>query len=357
MRWSRPQLTCRDLTVLFAALCRLQGLAVRFVSGYQARSAGSGGERHMHAWPEVYLPGVGWRGFDPSHGTEVGEAHVAVAAQDISPPMGEGRAAVGSGSAGRHGSHRPLHHRRGTAPLGRAMESNPPPMSAFGTRHYAALLVAAVGTLVSMALPWPYSLLTSVGFTVLIVLQIRLLYKVEANQATSLIFRAVGWLALASLWLWLLTPAQQGNSGLPLLVMLTLFELQAYPRLVVRLSREKRVTGDVLMGALAGYVLLGLAASLVTALLESVQPGSFRGLLPGGTPESGAGSTMQEVRFIHVAYFAFVTISTLGFGDVVPITPLARLSTILFSLLGPFYLAVNIGVLIGRYIQQEQSGS
>jgi hypothetical protein len=227
-------------------------------------------------------------------------------------------------------------------------------------RHYAALLVAAVGTLVSMALPWPYSLLTSVGFTILIVLQIRLLQGEGVNVATSLVFRVVGWLALASFWLWLLTPAQLRSSGLPLLVMLTLFELQAYPRLIVRLSREKRVTGDVLMGALAGYVLLGLAASLVTALLESVQPGSFRGLLPSGTGgalEPGAGSNMQEVRFIHVAYFAFVTISTLGFGDVVPITPLARLSTILFALLGPFYLAVNIGVLIGRYIQQEQSGS
>ena len=240
------------------------------------------------------------------------------------------------------------------------MESNPLPMPDLRNRHYDALLVASLGTLIAMALPRPYSFMTSIGFTVLIILQIRLLEGESANAATSLIFRLVGWLALASFWLWLLTPAQLRSSGLPLLVMLTLFELQAYPRLIVRLSRERRVTGDVLMGALAGYVLLGLAASLVTALLESVQPGSFRGLLPSGSEgalEPAAGSNMQEVRFIHVAYFAFVTISTLGFGDVVPLTPLARLSTILFSLLGPFYLAVNIGVLIGRYIQQEQSDS
>jgi transglutaminase-like putative cysteine protease len=71
---------CRDLAVLFAAVCRVQGLAVRFVSGYQARSERGEGERFMHAWPEVHLPGVGWRGFDPTHGTEVGDAHVAVAA-------------------------------------------------------------------------------------------------------------------------------------------------------------------------------------------------------------------------------------------------------------------------------------
>jgi transglutaminase-like putative cysteine protease len=66
--------------VLFAAACRIQGLAVRFVSGYQARSESGGEERHMHAWPEVYLPEIGWRGFDPTHGTDVDDAHVAVAA-------------------------------------------------------------------------------------------------------------------------------------------------------------------------------------------------------------------------------------------------------------------------------------
>ena len=66
--------------MLFAAACRLQGLRVRFVSGYQARSERGGGKRYMHAWPEVYLPGLGWRGFDPAHGTDVGDAHVAVEA-------------------------------------------------------------------------------------------------------------------------------------------------------------------------------------------------------------------------------------------------------------------------------------
>lgn len=70
---------CRDLAVLFIEVCRLQGLAARFVSGYQ-----QGGDekkiRHLHAWCEVYLPGGGWRGFDPSGGLAVADGHVAVAA-------------------------------------------------------------------------------------------------------------------------------------------------------------------------------------------------------------------------------------------------------------------------------------
>ena len=70
---------CRDLTVLFMEACRSLGLAARFVSGYRrgdlARRA-----RHLHAWPEVFIPGGGWRGWDPIEGVAVADAHVALAA-------------------------------------------------------------------------------------------------------------------------------------------------------------------------------------------------------------------------------------------------------------------------------------
>lgn len=70
---------CRDLTVLFMAACRQAGVAARFVSGYQ-QGDGTREARYLHAWPEVYLPGEGWCGYDPTHGTPAGTAHVAVAA-------------------------------------------------------------------------------------------------------------------------------------------------------------------------------------------------------------------------------------------------------------------------------------
>ncbi len=70
--------SCRDLAVLFAEACRTVGLASRFVSGYQAQ-AEHGGERHLHAWTEVFLPGAGWRGFDPGQGLAVADQHVVVA--------------------------------------------------------------------------------------------------------------------------------------------------------------------------------------------------------------------------------------------------------------------------------------
>jgi transglutaminase-like putative cysteine protease len=71
---------CRDLTVLFLEVCRSQGLAARFVSGYQARAQTPDGQRHLHAWAEVHLPGAGWRGWDPTHGVRVIDGHVALCA-------------------------------------------------------------------------------------------------------------------------------------------------------------------------------------------------------------------------------------------------------------------------------------
>ena len=71
---------CRDLTVLFLDVCRCQRLAARFVSGYQAQAQTPDGQRHLHAWAEVFLPGIGWRAWDPTHGVRVTDGHVALCA-------------------------------------------------------------------------------------------------------------------------------------------------------------------------------------------------------------------------------------------------------------------------------------
>ena len=76
---ARGRGACRDQAVLFIGLCRVVGLAARFVSGYQDRSAMDGERRYLHAWPEVYLPGSGWHGWDPTRGIPVGNGHIALA--------------------------------------------------------------------------------------------------------------------------------------------------------------------------------------------------------------------------------------------------------------------------------------
>ncbi|MBL9206648.1 MAG: transglutaminase family protein [Opitutaceae bacterium] len=85
---------CRDYAVLLVELCRTLGLAARFVSGYlyappsdNHRSSGA-----MHAWAEVYLPGAGWKGLDPTHGVFCDDAFIPVAhaavAESVNPIQG-----------------------------------------------------------------------------------------------------------------------------------------------------------------------------------------------------------------------------------------------------------------------------
>jgi transglutaminase-like putative cysteine protease len=86
---SRMEGSCRDLAVLFCDVCRVMGIAARFVSGYECASAGRQ-DSYMHAWAEVYLPIIGWRGYDPARGLAVSNTHVAVAAgfdPDLASPV------------------------------------------------------------------------------------------------------------------------------------------------------------------------------------------------------------------------------------------------------------------------------
>jgi len=71
--------SCRDFATLFIEACRSWGLAARFASGYMLCEATEAGNASTHAWAEVYLPGAGWKGFDPTSGTMAGSQHVVVA--------------------------------------------------------------------------------------------------------------------------------------------------------------------------------------------------------------------------------------------------------------------------------------
>ncbi len=74
----RKKGSCRDFVVLFNEAARSMGFAARFVSGYTQGDL-SLMQNHLHAWCEVYVPGGGWRGYDPTLGLAVADQHVVVA--------------------------------------------------------------------------------------------------------------------------------------------------------------------------------------------------------------------------------------------------------------------------------------
>ena len=81
--------SCRDFAQLFMDAAKCMGLAARFVTGY-LHAPGLDAAGATHAWAEVYLPGAGWKGFDPTIGQMAGTDHIPVAVARLSksvPPI------------------------------------------------------------------------------------------------------------------------------------------------------------------------------------------------------------------------------------------------------------------------------
>lgn len=110
------------------------------------------------------------------------------------------------------------------------------------------------------------------------------------------------------------------------------------------LLTQKVVTADLIWGAVCGYFLIGFMWGDIYSLLEIFQPGSFN------------LGQQQAADMDRLIYFSFVTLSTLGYGDIVPLTEQAQSLTIIEAIMGQMYLAVNIAALVAIRISQSRSG-
>jgi len=111
--------------------------------------------------------------------------------------------------------------------------------------------------------------------------------------------------------------------------------------------RRRHITPDAVMGASSALILLGLAFSSIYIMLEWHVPGSF--LIPDlpASIEQVYGPTSTQFSLV---YFSFVTMTTIGFGDIVPLAPPARSLAALEGLLTQLYLATIIARLVGLEI-------
>ena len=221
-------------------------------------------------------------------------------------------------------------------------------------RGYELLLAVCLLVLGSFALP-TLAWVGSLGYSLIAIVLSQLLVSSQGRRSwRDRSYQVLGAVALVSQLVWLFTPLRLSSSGVPLILSWSLLVGWSVIRLVERLATEAKVTRSVLMGAAAGYVLIGLAAGLVMSAVETIHPNSFE---PLGSPLPvlfGANSNVLETApyFGHINYYAFVCLTTLGFGDITPTLPLARMLSVVTSVAGPLYLATVMGVLIGRYTSE-----
>ena len=116
---------------------------------------------------------------------------------------------------------------------------------------------------------------------------------------------------------------------------------------ILQIAKAKTVTFRVIMESVNGYLMLGLSFSILIGLVCFIDPTSF-------SFEHLTGEMNPSYSyFSNYTYYAFVTLTTLGYGDVVPLSPAARSLSIFTSITGQMYVAIIIAALVSKYLGQR----
>ena len=171
------------------------------------------------------------------------------------------------------------------------------------------------------------------------------------SQKPHLFFAALVLLAPAFVGRWLMYVVDSQW----LAVMSAVFAMGFFSLTVIVLLRRAfggvAVTADTIAGAICAYLLLGVVWAFAFSLVELAHPGSF---LVNGTPMAFAAGTHQIIRQ-DLLYLSLVTLSTVGYGDIVPVVSSARMLAVLEAVTGHIYLAVLIGGLVGLHMQSPRA--
>ena len=115
--------------------------------------------------------------------------------------------------------------------------------------------------------------------------------------------------------------------------------------IIKQVWQAKRVTKNVIMGLMSGYISLGFLAFFLFMSIELTHPGAFSGILMEGTD--------FQVRSEGILYYAYITLLTIGYGEIVPTIPIAQKAAILVGLIGQFYMVIITAVVVEKYIKHS----
>ncbi len=129
--------------------------------------------------------------------------------------------------------------------------------------------------------------------------------------------------------------------------LLALFYTLVTVEIILQVWQAREVNKNVIFGVMGGYISLGLIAFFLLLGIHLTDPESFRGL------EGLQGKDLNE----SLMYYAYITLMTIGYGDIVPVDPLAQKAAVLIGLWGQFYLVIITAVVVGKYIGGQQQRS
>lgn len=121
-------------------------------------------------------------------------------------------------------------------------------------------------------------------------------------------------------------------------VLIIIFFVMVLNRILHYVFQEKPISLNDIFALASGFLLLGFMFTPFFVVLQNYFPGSF----------SKANSS-----FYDLLYFCFMTLTTVGYGDIAPVHPFAKAGSVLLSVIGQLYLTVVVGIILGKYFQKN----
>lgn len=215
-------------------------------------------------------------------------------------------------------------------------------------RKFRVLLFMLVGMLIG----YPYlqaegragQTAFEVMFTALLFVSTYVLCDTRRNTQIALM---VGLPAVGAQLLYVFFP-ESVSYGLPMGIFCIFYAYMIFSALR-HVAAPGDVTTDIISGAVCVYILLGMTWAMAFAFLEHQVPGSFISFHAESPFQEESVANLSRTHFTTFLYFSYTTMTTLGYGDIVPVTPGAQSLTSLEAITGVLYIGAFVARLISTY--------
>ena len=217
---------------------------------------------------------------------------------------------------------------------------------AMGGRSSGNRFVLLLLVLIVLLIAYPYfpdnQLGAFLGALMSLILLVSGVYAVRMNKRTHIVASILAFLAGSASVMAL----ARGTRGHPL-VESAFFLFQAFTTVVIFLEviKAKQVTKETIYGIVCVYLLIGVTFGTLYDLNETLQPGSFQ------INVSVEGK--DSIRWRDMIFFSFMTLTTIGYGDITPVTTQAQSLALIEGVIGVLYVAVLVARMVGIYSQTD----
>ena len=158
---------------------------------------------------------------------------------------------------------------------------------------------------------------------------------IASNKRTRAITYLLGIVALTFIWIEYMNDVSRTIEVLRLLSSFALF-INFCVLLVKQLRKLGEISLQFIIGPILGFIYLGIIGGILFEITHLMDPSSFQ--------------LIENFSGYSFYYFSFISITTVGYGDITPLTAPAQSLTLLLNIIGQFYMAIVIAVFVGKYI-------